>query len=178
MTNRLALLCALSCSLVFLFVGTASSQPPTPSEPDEPIPGEWTDNASAPAHVNHGGANEKKNVDAKAVPPQPAETAAGGKTTADDEPGRGPALYGLGALAFGGIIIGLMTLLRFKQLLDTANFVKMSGLALVVCVGLSLIVVGYSQQQIAPMMGLLGTIAGYILGKTDERVASPAEKGN
>ena len=38
---------------------------------------------------------------------------------------------------------------------------------MVVTAGLYLIVAGYSDTQIAPMMGLLGTIIGYLLGKTD-----------
>lgn len=41
----------------------------------------------------------------------------------------------------------------------------MIGLTLVVTAGLFLITAGYSETQIAPMMGLLGTIAGYLLGK-------------
>ena len=39
------------------------------------------------------------------------------------------------------------------------------GLTLVITAGLFLITAGYSQDQIAPMVGLLGTIAGYLLGR-------------
>jgi hypothetical protein len=72
---------------------------------------------------------------------------------------------GVGALAFGLSVIVLGAVLKAKDSIGTSAFVKLAGLALVLAVGLSLIVVGYSQYQIASMMGLLGTIAGYLLGK-------------
>ena len=70
------------------------------------------------------------------------------------------------------------TVLLFALLLIFLNFVGMwkSGkfwtdrsfkafaLTLIICAGLFLIVIGFSDQQLAPMMGLLGTLAGYILG--------------
>jgi hypothetical protein len=84
---------------------------------------------------------------------------------APEEVGQGPVLLGVGALAFGLSVIVLGALLRAKDRIDTSAFFKLAGLALVLAVGLSLIVVGYSQYQIAPMMGLLGTVAGYLLGK-------------
>jgi heme/copper-type cytochrome/quinol oxidase subunit 3 len=43
---------------------------------------------------------------------------------------------------------------------------RIAGLTLVIVAGLFLITAGYSQDQIAPMIGLLGTIAGYLLGKS------------
>ena len=89
--------------------------------------------------------------------------------------GQGPVLLGVACLLFGITIIGIMAYMRVKQSIDMAVFTKIAGLALVLSVGLSLIVVGYSQQQVAPMMGLLGTVAGYLLGRTDEPV-SPAGK--
>ena len=45
------------------------------------------------------------------------------------------------------------------------------GLTLVITAGLFLITSGYSQQQIAPMIGLLGTIAGYLLGRATEKTS-------
>ncbi|WP_055137071.1 hypothetical protein [Pseudomonas corrugata] len=39
------------------------------------------------------------------------------------------------------------------------------GTILIVIGAVFLIVAGYSEKQIAPVIGLLGTIAGYILGK-------------
>lgn len=48
------------------------------------------------------------------------------------------------------------------------------GTILIVIGAVFLIVAGYSEKQIAPVIGLLGTIAGYILGK-DAKSQSGAE---
>jgi hypothetical protein len=74
---------------------------------------------------------------------------------------------GWGILIFGFLVIGLQVLLmlRLKKGWGTQS-VRMAGLTLVLTSGLFLIVTGYSQQQIAPMIGLLGTITGFLLGKT------------
>jgi hypothetical protein len=72
----------------------------------------------------------------------------------------------LGVLVFGAIIIGLQVLVMLKRSMywEIWSF-KIMGLTLVLVSGLFLIVAGYSQDQTAPMMGLLGTVAGYLLGK-------------
>jgi hypothetical protein len=49
---------------------------------------------------------------------------------------------------------------------------KMYTLNIVVFVGTLLIVIGFSDSQIAPMMGLLGTIVGYILGSPHNKSTS------
>jgi len=46
------------------------------------------------------------------------------------------------------------------------------GLTIVITAGLFLITAGYSQDQIAPMVGLLGSIAGYLLGRGSKSGAS------
>jgi hypothetical protein len=85
-----------------------------------------------------------------------------------EDPSPGPVSLSIGALVFGAMIILVMSGLKLKDSIDLATFTKMSGLALVLSVGLTLIVAGYTQEQIAPMMGLLGTVAGYLLGKTED----------
>ena len=72
----------------------------------------------------------------------------------------------LGVLAFGLILIGL----EIRVILKSGggwriNSFRVVGLTLIVIAGLFLITAGYSQNQIASMMALLGTIAGYLLGK-------------
>jgi hypothetical protein len=42
---------------------------------------------------------------------------------------------------------------------------KIFGMVLIIVLTVFLIVAGYDDKQIAPAMGLLGTIAGYLLGK-------------
>jgi hypothetical protein len=74
---------------------------------------------------------------------------------------------GWGILVFGFLVIGLQVLvmLRLKKGWGTQS-IRVVGLTLVLTSGLFLIVTGYSQEQIAPMIGLLGTITGFLLGKT------------
>ena len=41
-----------------------------------------------------------------------------------------------------------------------------------------LVVAGYSDQQIAPVIGLLGTIAGYLLGKESGRTEVTVDRNH
>ena len=49
-------------------------------------------------------------------------------------------------------------------LIADSAFCTESGLSLIIVAAIFLVVVGYTSEQIAPVMGLLGAIAGYILG--------------
>jgi hypothetical protein len=95
-------------------------------------------------------------------------------------PGQAPALpksqgerttielgLSLGVLAFGLLVMVLEVLVMFRTSRgwDTDS-TRIVGLTLVVVAGLFLITAGYSQDQIAPMTGLLGTVAGYLLGRS------------
>ncbi|WP_425399576.1 hypothetical protein [Aeoliella sp.] len=63
------------------------------------------------------------------------------------------------------IIMGLLFGLMFKSKAGlTDQYFRAYSLTLIVFAGLFLIVVGWNQDQLAGMMGLLGTLAGYILG--------------
>ncbi len=74
--------------------------------------------------------------------------------------------FGVAVLAFGCVMVLLEVLfLKGRPSWDPAWSLKILGLTLVLTSGLFLIVAGFSQTQIAPMMGLLGTVAGYLLGK-------------
>lgn len=76
----------------------------------------------------------------------------------------------LAVLLFGLIIMGLQIALMFKVGKGWwPNSIRVSGLTLVIISGVFLITAGYSQDQIAPMIGLLGTIAGYLLGKSEKQ---------
>jgi peptidoglycan/LPS O-acetylase OafA/YrhL len=76
----------------------------------------------------------------------------------------------IGVLVFGILLIGLQVLVMLKMAKGwETHSTRMVGLTLVIVAGLFLITAGYSQDQIAPMVGLLGTIAGYLLGKTSPK---------
>ena len=59
-----------------------------------------------------------------------------------------------------------------KRAWAPANIVRLFGLTLIVLVAALLVVAGYGNDQISPVMGLLGVIAGYLLGQTKANSAS------
>jgi ABC-type xylose transport system permease subunit len=51
-----------------------------------------------------------------------------------------------------------------KYNVNINRLLRAFALVLIIVAAVFLIVAGYTEQQIAPVMGLLGTIAGYLLG--------------
>jgi hypothetical protein len=75
-------------------------------------------------------------------------------------------------LAFGAITILIAAyLIRGER--DGQVILRILGTISIITFAVFLIVAGYSDQQIAPAMGLLGTIAGYLLGKDQGRPREP-----
>lgn len=68
-------------------------------------------------------------------------------------------------LAFGFLAVLLVgvLLLRNRRADDVLRTV---GVILIIFATLFLVVAGYDDKQIAPVIGLYGTIAGYLLGKS------------
>ena len=67
-------------------------------------------------------------------------------------------------LVFGLLVICFATyLIRTGQHMESV--LRIFGTILIIVIAVFLVVAGYSDQQIAPVMGLLGTIVGYLLGK-------------
>lgn len=67
-------------------------------------------------------------------------------------------------LVFGVFICCLVTIL-LKSGKSADDVLKGIGTILIILVAVFLVVAGYDDKQIAPVIGLLGTIAGYILGR-------------
>jgi len=67
-------------------------------------------------------------------------------------------------LIFGLLVLGLMSTLVAKYKININRLLRAFALVLIIVAAVFLIVAGYTEQQIAPVMGLLGTIAGYLLG--------------
>ena len=67
-------------------------------------------------------------------------------------------------LAFGVVVLVLATFL-IRGGKSAESVLATFGTILIIVVAVFLVVAGYSDKQIAPVMGLLGTIAGYLLGK-------------
>jgi hypothetical protein len=74
-------------------------------------------------------------------------------------------------LVFALVIFLFQTIVMAKLKLEwtPSNILRFYGLTLIISGGLLLVVAGYSDQQIAPVIGLLGTIAGYLLGAGEKR---------
>jgi len=71
-------------------------------------------------------------------------------------------------LIFSLVVFSLMTYL-IKLGKQPEQILKVFGSVLIVVAAVFLVVAGYSEKQIAPVIGLLGTVAGYILGKSSEK---------
>jgi hypothetical protein len=69
-----------------------------------------------------------------------------------------------GILLFGLIVISLMTyLLRRNR--HFSLILPSFGVPLIIVAAVVLVIAGFGERQIAPVIGLLGTIAGYLLGR-------------
>ena len=67
-------------------------------------------------------------------------------------------------LVFGSAIMLLATCLLYVGR-NADDVLKLFGTLIIVISAVFLVVAGYSDTQIAPVIGLLGTIAGYLLGR-------------
>lgn len=70
-------------------------------------------------------------------------------------------------MGFGVFVLMCITyLIRSDRQIET--LLRPFGTILIIIAAVFLIVAGYSENQIAPVIGLLGTIAGYVLGRNEE----------
>lgn len=67
-------------------------------------------------------------------------------------------------LAFGLLVI-LLSAYLIRSGKHTEDVLRIFGTILIIVMAVFLVVAGYTDKQIAPVMGLLGTIVGYLLGK-------------
>ena len=80
----------------------------------------------------------------------------------------------LGVLVFGMIIVLAQAWIINSRKEPLSQSLKYLSITLIIVGSLFLVTAGYGNSQIAPIIGLLGTVAGYLLGRTQ----SPAEMGN
>lgn len=71
----------------------------------------------------------------------------------------------ISVLIFGLLIILLEIFLIKTRQISSEDSIKFIVITLIITSTLFLITAGYSNDQIAPAVGLLGTIAGYLLGR-------------
>ncbi|MBS1741626.1 MAG: hypothetical protein JST81_01215 [Bacteroidetes bacterium] len=75
----------------------------------------------------------------------------------------------LGVLGFGIFLIILEIILIKGKAISEDLLVKFILVTLIITATLFLITAGYDNNQIAPAIGLFGTVAGYLLGKASNK---------
>ena len=75
----------------------------------------------------------------------------------------------LAVLGFGLIILCIEIFLIRARQISPEDTIKFFVITLIIISTLFLITAGYSNDQIAPATGLLGTIAGYLLGRIQNK---------
>lgn len=87
-------------------------------------------------------------------------------------------ILGPAVLIFLAIMLGWqLFIIQRAQRGWTDTYLKAIGLTLLVGSGLFVIVTAYTQEQAAPLFGLLGALAGYLLGK-DFKTRGPDGNGD
>lgn len=76
-------------------------------------------------------------------------------------------IISFGVLAFGLFMTCAAIFLLKTALTSATEVIRLIALLLIVSGVLFLVAAGYSAQDISPALGLLGTVAGYLLGRTD-----------
>jgi hypothetical protein len=74
-------------------------------------------------------------------------------------------------LLFGLSVLGIMATVAIKKG-NSVPFLRLFSVPLIVVAAVFLVIAGFNDAQIAPVVGLLGTIAGYLLGS--EKAATQA----
>jgi hypothetical protein len=77
-------------------------------------------------------------------------------------------LLSLAVLVFGLLLILIEILLIKEKHIKSVDIIKFITITLIITATLFLITAGYSNKQIAPAVGLMGTIAGYLLGRMQQ----------
>jgi hypothetical protein len=97
-------------------------------------------------------------------------------TTVDPLLARQALTMGIAILVFG---IGIIVLQVFAVLRNSGTWdelaLKSIGLTLLITAGIFILVAGYDKEQVNPLFALLGSLAGYLLGK-DSRPRRPKRK--
>lgn len=74
-------------------------------------------------------------------------------------------ILSVSVLLFGVFVISQQSFVIRKSQFEANDIIKIYGLSFIILATLFIITAGYGSEQIAPAMGLFGTIAGYILGR-------------
>lgn len=117
---------------------------------------------SEPAALGQSAASDSAATSITGNPPPPAQEAA---TQSDRVLTDRETLLSCAVLAFGLIVVVLQLAVAWQSRFGWEAVLKLSTTSTVVAGTLFIITSGFSSEQIAPSMGLFGTITGYLLGR-------------
>lgn len=103
-----------------------------------------------------------KDVQAKSITVVPGEV----KVSSDWWTTQNAMTMSTVVLLFGVVVIAICAVLMRGSRPSAEAVLRVFGTVLIIVGALFLVVAGYTDKQMAPVMGLLGTLAGYLLGKT------------
>ena len=70
-----------------------------------------------------------------------------------------------GVLVFSAVLLIAGAILLARSRASPGEVVRLFGIVLIVTFSTVLVIVGYSNEQLTPIIGLFGAVAGYLLGK-------------
>jgi hypothetical protein len=76
-------------------------------------------------------------------------------------------------LGFSCLVLAISAVLLWRARASGLQVLRVAGVISILAFSALLLVVGYDNQQLTPIIGLFGAIAGYLLGKD-----SPPSQGN
>jgi hypothetical protein len=77
-------------------------------------------------------------------------------------------------LAFSSLALMISAALLWRAAATEPQILRVTGVISIVAFSALLLVVGYDNQQLTPIVGLFGAIAGYLLGKDSGTTQSQA----
>lgn len=80
-------------------------------------------------------------------------------------------------LVFTFLVLVMVTILLYKKDQWGLQTLRTFGIILIISLSSVLLIVGYSNEQLTPIVGLFGAIAGYLLGRTNSPPAPVAAGG-
>jgi hypothetical protein len=87
----------------------------------------------------------------------------------------------IGCLTGAILIFALITMIFMVKALknhDASDVLRLFTVPQVVVAALLLVILGFSNQQMTPVIGLLGTLVGYILSTGRQRQPPPSQRAN
>jgi hypothetical protein len=78
-------------------------------------------------------------------------------------------------LGFTILALFLATILFWKHSISSLGILKLYGILSIIGMSSILLVTGYDKDQLTPIVGLFGAIAGYLLGKESEGGHQPLQ---